>query len=517
MPENMKYMMRLLAIARVLAKYDALFFAKEISALSSIVTFVESTVWKDARGSRGERLAKAFAELGPTFIKLGQFLAVRPDIVGDDVAEGLAKLQDKLPPFDGDIAIRIIENEFGRKIDEIFSDFSKEPVAAASIAQVHFAITKEKKKVAVKVLRPGIENAFAKDIELFNWLAKKINKKLPNVKRLRLPEVVATFAEMVKIEMDLRFEAAAASELKENMKNDEGIFIPEVDWQRTTRRVLTMERIKGIRIDDKKALAKAGHDVKKITKRLAEMFFVQVLRDGFFHADMHPGNLFVDEKGNIAAVDFGIMGRLDKKTRIFMAEMILGFLQRDYKKVADVHFAAGYVPLTQNRELFAQACRSIGEPIFGKPQNEISLALLLGQLFKITEDFEMETQPQLLLLQKTMMLAEGMGRKLNPEVNFWDLIKPLAEKWGDENMNKITLVKEAFMEDLKNFRNIINNLSQYSDNLKKIITPDGIKIHPETIEKICNKNNSQNNMWKLLALSAIVSAITAIILVKFLI
>lgn len=510
---NLKHISRLFFIARVLAKNNALFFIKN-RKIAIIKAFV---IFKKRNGNKGERLAAAFQELGPIFIKFGQFLAVRPDIVGAEIADGLTQLQDKLPPFDSEIAIKTIEKQLGKNLADLFDEFDETPVAAASISQVHFAKTKEGRDVAVKILRPQIEKDFKRDIEFFYWIAEIITRKFASAKRLKLEQVVDSFAATVKLEMDLRFEAAAASELKENMKNDAGFFIPEVDWQLTSNRVLTIGRVHGIKIDDVQRIKKAGHDINNISKKLAEMFFLQALRDGFFHADIHPGNLFVDGAGNIAIVDFGIMGRIDKNTRIFFAEIILGFLNRDYKKVADVHFEAGYVPAHQDRDIFAAACRSIGEPIFGRPQNEISLALLLSQLFKITEDFEMETQPQLLLLQKTMMLAEGLGRKLTPDINFWELIRPLAEKWGEKNMGLKSQVKNAIMENIKNLRNVINNLSELSDITKKIVTQDGVKLHPETIERIRAKNNSTKNIWKIIFLSAIVSAVTVILLTKYLI
>ena len=326
-------------------------------------------------------------------------------------------------------AVSQLCRELGVPIHQLFSHFEDRALAAASIAQVHRATTSEGRDVAVEVLRPGVEAAFAVDTELFFWLAGLAERAQPSWRRLRLLEIAATFAETVAREMDLRFEAAAASELRENLAGDEGFLVPDVDWQRTARRVMTLEHIEGIPIDEREALMAAGHSVDAVLEKAARAFFNMIFRDGFFHADLHPGNLFVNRDGDIVAVDFGIMGRLDSDTRRYLAEMLLGFLTGDYGRVARVHFEAGYVPADQSLANFTQACRSIGEPIMGRPLNEISLAHLLAQLFQVTETFAMETQPQLLLLQKTMLLAEGVGRSLNPELNIWSLTRPLIEEW----------------------------------------------------------------------------------------
>lgn len=483
----LNHIIRLNQISLVLAKYDALFLlervnlAPYIARIISIIHFFRQN--QQSKDRPGERLVKAFEELGPVFIKLGQALSVRSDLVGDDVADDLGKLRDNVPPFSSEEARKTIEYELGKSIPELFEIFIDEPVAAASIAQVHKAKTRDGRWVAVKVLRPGIEEIFKRDLELMMWLAGIIKKRMKSLRRLKPVEVVKTFSRTVKIEMDLRLEAAAASELRENFKDDKGFFVPEVYWRLTSGRVLTLEWIDGINIMDRSGLITQGHNINKILAISGQSMFRQVFRDGFFHADMHPGNMFITKDGAIAVVDFGIMGRLDKKTRFYLAHMLYGFIKRDYIKVAKAHFSVGYVPKNQSLELFAQACRSIAEPIWGLPQNEISIAKLLKQLFKITEDFEMETQPQLLLLQKTMMMAEGLGRILNPNVNIWKLTEPIIEEWAKDNLSWYggTIDK---LGDLKDLPLKIAQLYEVFERTLDEISNDGIKLHPDTVEKL---------------------------------
>jgi ubiquinone biosynthesis protein len=428
----------------------------------------------------GQRLAAAFNELGPSFIKLGQLLSTRADLFGEEITLDLASLQDRLPPFPGIQARALIESEFARPLATLFASFDDTAVAAASIAQVHFARTADGAEVAVKVLRPGIVEAFARDLELFLWLARLSERIQPLVRRLKPVEVVEMLAEVVRFEMDLRFEAAAASELAENFAGDAGFRVPRVDWRRTGRSVLTLERIAGIRIDNRAALIAAGHRIEELLVRASEAFFNQVFRDGFFHADLHPGNMFVDASGAIVVVDFGIMGRLDRATRFYLADMLLGFLSGDYWRVAEVHFAAGYVPPRREVAAFAQACRAIGEPILGQPLQEISFARLLAQLFEVTEQFEMETQPQLLLLQKTMMQIEGVGRRLDPEVNIWGLAQPLIETWMRDNRGPEAQLRQrldTFAEMVDRFPRLVHKLEALVDGWSL----DGIIMHAETL------------------------------------
>ncbi|MBV8776779.1 MAG: phosphotransferase, partial [Alphaproteobacteria bacterium] len=336
-----------------LARHDALFLFEPLGGPLPLLRVAR--IFRRRGGGRpGERLAAAFHEIGPAFIKLGQMLATRADLLGDEVAADLARLQDRLPPFPAGAARAAIEAEFGGTLDSLFLAFDDTPVAAASIAQVHFAVTGEGREVAVKVLRPGISRAFARDLELLAWLGGLIERTQPALRRLKPIEIVRTLEKSVEIEIDLRFEAAAASELAENFAGDAGFHVPRVDWRRTGRSVLTIDRVAGIRIDDRPALLAAGHEIDTLLRRAADAFFNQVFRDGFFHADLHPGNMFVDEGGAIAVVDFGIMGRLDRQTRFFLADMLVGFLTGDYRRVAEVHFAAGYVPQGRSVDEFAQ-------------------------------------------------------------------------------------------------------------------------------------------------------------------
>lgn len=466
----LRNLFRLLGIARTLARYDALFPADWLPATGGLVFAARLLsgfrTARDIRGLRpGERLAKALEALGPSFIKFGQMLSTRPDLVGESVAADLSSLQDRLPPFSSAQARAAIEAEFDQPVALLFEAFENEPIAAASIAQVHIAKVRrpapeaaevaqqsgedpagedpsgqdsgedgdEFTTVAVKILRPGIEDAIERDLDLFRWIAGLAERYQPRLRRLKPVAAVETFAASLRWEMDLRMEGAAASELHANFLDDPMYVVPEVDWERTGRRILTTEWIDGIPIHDVDDLVEAGHDLEAVVAKASESFFLQVFRDGFFHADMHPGNAFVRADGALCVVDFGIMGWIDRPTRYFLADMLLGFITRDYARVADVHFQAGYIPPETDREVFQQAIRAIGEPIFDRPPNEISIARLLAQLFQVSERFNMEAQPQLLLLQKTMLIAEGVGRRLAPELNMWQLTLPLIEAWMREH------------------------------------------------------------------------------------
>jgi len=426
----------------------------------------------------GQRLARAFEALGPSFIKVGQALSTRPDLVGDAIAADLTQLQDNIPPFDTKLAIATIEQEFGKPIVDIFPYFETKPVAAASIAQVHFARTATGEEVAVKILRPDIEKAFSRDLELMKWIARIIERRRPSWRRFKPVETIGTIENHIRLELDLRYEAAAASELKDNMKHDTGFFVPDVFWQYTSERVLTTARISGIPVHDLEAIRRANIDCTQVVTHAANAFFHQVFRDGFFHADMHPGNLFVQPDGTLAAVDFGIMGRLDLQSRIYIAEILWGFLKEDYHRVAQVHVDAGYVPADQSVDHFAQACRAIAKPILDKPLHEISIAKLLGQLFKVAETFKMETQPQLLMLQKTMMLAEGVGRSLNPQVNMWKLAEPLIAQWAKDNLTAKAKLRRVTQDGLA----LAMSLPKLIENSSALIEQLRTKPYPKPHE-----------------------------------
>ena len=381
--------------------------------------------------SSGEKLCDALEGMGTTFIKLGQFLATRPDIIGSDLANNLEKLQDRLPPFSFEEAKKILKKEVGNEQFKKIVDISQ-PIAAASIAQVHLArikIDSTDREVAIKILRPEIEKVFNEELDALMLFAYIVESTLKKSKRLKLVEVVHLLREITNIEMDLRFEAAAANELYENTKQDKGFIVPKIYWQYTSKRVLTLDKVNGVSIRDHTSLKEKNINLKNVAENLIQHFLRQAVRDGFFHADMHEGNLFVDDKGNIVPVDFGIMGRLDIHNKKYLAEILYGFIKRDYTKVAEVHFQAGLVPKTASKEEFAQALRSVGEPIFGQNIKDISGGNLLSQLFEITEKFNMATQTQLLLLQKTMVVVEGVARKLYPETNIWNVSKPILENW----------------------------------------------------------------------------------------
>jgi ubiquinone biosynthesis protein len=421
--------------------------------------------------SSGEKLCDALEGMGTTFIKLGQFLATRPDIIGNDLAQDLEKLQDKLPPFSFNEAKEILKNEVGDKQFSNILDFSK-PIAAASIAQVHLAkikIEDKENEVAIKILRPKIEKIFNEELDALMLFAYIVEATLKKTRRLKLVEVVHLLREITNIEMDLRFEAAAANELFENTKNDKGFKVPKIYWQYTSKKVLTLDKVDGVSIRDHQTLKRKNIDSKNIAENLIQHFLRQAVRDGFFHADMHEGNLFVDNEGNIVPVDFGIMGRLDKYNKKYLAEILYGFIKRDYVKVAEVHFQAGLVPKTASKEEFAQALRSVGEPIFGQNIKDISGGNLLSQLFEITEKFNMATQTQLLLLQKTMVVVEGVARKLYPDTNIWNVSKPILENWLESLKGPKATITSAIdtsgeilkrIPDLPNFMDKANHALQ---------------------------------------------------------
>ena len=379
----------------------------------------------------GEKLCIALQGMGTTFIKLGQFMATRPDIIGEEMAKDLEKLQDKVPAFDLFEAKKVVKKEIGEKQFKNIIEFG-EPIAAASIAQVHLAKIKnenQEKQVAIKILRPDIERLFNEELDALMLFAYIVENTISKARRLKLVEVVHLLREITNIEMDLRFEAAAANELYENTKLDKGFIVPKIYWNYTTKKILTLDKVNGISIREHELLDQQGVNLKTLAENLIQHFLKQAVRDGFFHGDMHQGNLFVDFKGNIVPVDFGIMGRLDKNNRKFLAEILYGFIKRDYVKVAEVHFQAGLIPQDASKEEFAQALRSVGEPIFGQSIKDISGGNLLAQLFEITEKFNMATQPALLLLQKTMVVVEGVARKLYPETNIWEVSRPVLENW----------------------------------------------------------------------------------------
>lgn len=385
---------------------------------------------------------RALTALGPAYIKFGQILSTRPDVVGDELAMQLRVLQDKLPPFPTAIAKKTVESELDLRCEDLFSAFS-EPVAAASIAQVHRArLADTGEEVAVKVLRPGIEKAFRKDIDAFYLAATMIELLAPSARRLRPTDVIAHFEGVVMGELDLRLETSSAAEFAANTARDEGFRVPPVQWFLSSRRVMTLGWAEGIPSGDVAAIEAAGHDRKALGERVLRLFLLHALRDGYFHADMHQGNLKIAPNGDVTALDFGIMGRLDDYTRRVYAEILMGFIRKDYRRVAEVHFEAGYVPADQDIDEFARALRSVGEPIFGMDATRISMARLLTYLFEVTERFGMETRTELILLQRTMVVVEGVSRSLYPNINIWEVARPVVEQYIRENIGPRALIAD---------------------------------------------------------------------------
>ncbi len=398
-------------------------------------------------------IVRALIALGPAYIKFGQLLSTRPDIVGNDLANELKVLQDSLDPFPTAEAKKIVNEELGSPIENIFSSFS-DSVAAASIAQVHKATVKETNElVAVKILRPKVEKVFLKDLAALLFLAKFIEFIIPSFRRLKPIEVINHFERLVREELDLRMEISAAAEFAENTKSDRNFYVPKVIWSLSGKRVITTEWVEGMPVGDVERIRKSGVDIESFAKRIIKTFLTQALRDGFFHGDMHQGNLKCRNDGTLIVMDFGIMGRIDEYTRKTYAEILIGFLRRDYLRVAEVHFEAGYVSENQNVQEFSQALRSVGEPIFGMEASDISMAKLLSRLFEVTEQFGMETRTELLLLQRTMVVVEGVSRSLDPNINMWETARPVVEKYI-----AATLGPKAILRDFLKIAHAIRKL-----------------------------------------------------------
>ena len=468
-----KKIITLFQLGRKVAKSDILNITSKfkkpplvVKILFRILSFSFSpknqiTIIKD----EGERLSNSLESMGTTFIKLGQFLATRPDIIGDELSKKLENLQDKLPPFSLIQAKEIIKNDLGDETYNSIIDIS-EPVAAASIAQVHKAKINDDgtiKDVAIKILRPEIKRIFNEEIDAMMLFAFLVESFVKKTKRHKLVEVDFLLKEITNLEMDLRFEAAAANEYAENTKNDVGFRVPQIYWNFTSENVMTLDWVDGISIRETEKLKERNFNTEKIAEDIIQNFLRHAVRDGFFHADMHQGNIFIDNNGHIVPIDFGIMGRLDKMSKRFLAEILFGFIQRDYRKVAEVHLIAGLVPKEVPIDDLAQALRSIGEPIFGQAVKDISGGKLLKQLFNVTEKFNMQTQPQLLMLQKTMVVVEGVARKLNPNTNIWTTSKPVLESWLKETKDPITTINET----IQNTSEVIKRLPEFPEIMDK--------------------------------------------------
>jgi ubiquinone biosynthesis protein len=463
---------------------------------------VARTIERPGAGTGAARLSAALTRLGPSYVKVGQFLATRPDIVGVVAARDLENLQDRMPAFPRAEAARMVEIALGRPLDRMFSEFS-EPVAAASIAQVHRARTRgpdTERFVAVKVVRPGVREQFARDLQAMRFAARHFERFVRDARRLRAQEVVETLARSVSIEMDLRLEAAALSELADNTRNDAEFRVPHPEWDLTERDVLTAEWIDAIPLHDLAAIDAAGLDREALARTVLQSFLKHAIRDGFFHADMHPGNLFVDREGRLVAVDCGIMGRLGMKERRFLAEILLGFIRRDYRRVAEVHFEAGYVPAHHAVDDFAQAIRAIGEPIHDRRADEISMARLLTLLFEVTALFDMATRTELVMLQKTMVVVEGVARTLDPKLDIWSTSEPVVREWIERNLGPVGRMEEA-VGGLSTLATAVSYLPEIALRAERLVakleraTDRGFALHPESVAAI-GRAEGRRSRWQ---------------------
>ena len=435
---------RMLRIVRVLVRHglDEFVFTLHLFRPYRFVLFLFPGYWlRDRTVPRGQRLREALEELGPVFVKFGQVVSTRPDLIPADIAVELTRLQDDVLPFPGDEAREVIERALDAPLSEHFASFDIQPLASASVAQVHGATLQDSTEVVVKVLRPGIEKVIEQDLQLLYQLARLADRHWPNARRLRPLEVVDDYDKTIHDELDMMREGANASQLRSNFLDSDMIYVPQIYWDHSCREVLVMERVEGIPIRDIDAIRAAGIDLRKLAHNGVEIFFTQAFRDGFFHADMHPGNIFVSPQGQYRAVDFGIMGTLAEADKRYLAENLLAFFNRDYRAVAMAHLRAGWVPATTRPEEFEAAVRTVCEPIFARPISEISFGHLVIRLFQVARRFDMPVQPQLVLLQKTLLNIEGLGRQLYPELDLWETAKPFLERWMREQVGPRALAR----------------------------------------------------------------------------
>ncbi len=445
---------RLLRWGRVLARHGALRGIERDPLTPGPVRRLARIARIGARVPATPAYADAFQAIGPAAIKLGQALATRPDLVGAEAAADLSRLQDRLPPAPFDQIRTAVETALGKPLDALFRRFEETPVGAAAIAQVHRAETLEGRTVAVKVLRPGIEEEFARALDTYEWAAAQVEGFGGEAARLRPRLTIAHFRQWTLRELDLRREAASASELREGMVAESGFLVPAIDWSRTARRVMTLEWIDGIKLTDRDALVAAGHDLPALAATLVRAFLRQAVVDGFFHADLHQGNLFALPDGRLAAIDFGIMGRVDRQARLWLAEILYGLITGNYRRVAEIHFEAQYVPAHHNVAEFATALRAVGEPIRGLPVKDISIGQMLDGLFAITREFDMPTQPHLLLLQKTMVMEEGVATALDPDINMWEVSEPFLREWLRSELGPETALADEIVRNVRTLRRL---------------------------------------------------------------
>ena len=449
MTTTVTHLWRLLKWGRTLARHGALRGIERDPNTPAPVRRLARIARFGARVPKQPAYADAFQAIGPAAIKLGQTLATRPDIVGEVAAHDLLRLQDALPPLPFSVIREAMERSFERPLTDLFASIDEVPIGAASIAQVHAAITTDGRKVAVKVLRPGVEAEFTRAIETYEWAAAQVEGMGGEAQRLRPRLVIETFKRWTARELDLRREGASASELAEGMKAEPDFLVPAIDWARTTGKILTLEWVDGIKLSDRQALIAAGHDLPALAQKLVRAFLRQAIAEGFFHADMHQGNLFARADGRIVAIDFGIMGRIDRRARVWLAEILYGLITGNYKRVAEIHFEAGYVPPHHNVAEFATALRAVGEPMRGLAVKDMSIGMMLDSLFNITRDFDMQTQPHLLLLQKTMVMVEGVATALDPDVNLWETAAPFVSEWIRTELGPEAFVADRLIEDFR--------------------------------------------------------------------
>jgi ubiquinone biosynthesis protein len=500
------HILRLLKWGRILARHGAL---RAIEADRNTPPQVKRLCRIARLGTIQPKVpdyAGAFQAIGPAAIKLGQTLATRPDIIGVEAAHNLLTLQDQLPPSPFDALYVEIDTSLNKPAADLFEYIDPVPVGAASIAQVHRARTTEGKHVAVKVLRPGIREQFARDIETYEWAAAHLEALGGEAARLRPQLVIANLKRWTLRELDLRREAASASELKDAMVAVDGYMIPDIDWDRTSGRVLTLDWVDGIKISDIEALKAAGHDLNALAEKLVLVFLRQAISEGFFHADMHQGNLFVRADGTIVAIDFGIMGRINRQARFWLAEILYGLTTGNYRRVAEIHFEAQYVPSYHNVDEFATALRAVGEPTRGKPVSELSVGQMLDSLFAITRDFDMQTQPHLLLLQKTMVMVEGIATSLNPDINMWDVAAPYVREWIRGELGPEAMLADEIRKQANTLKMIPDIIRRLDDQLpKKGGAPEAPPL-PEVRLIWEKKERSKNGIWGYVLVASIAAA-----------
>ncbi|MGA7985679.1 MAG: ubiquinone biosynthesis regulatory protein kinase UbiB [Burkholderiales bacterium] len=453
-------------------------------------------------GPRAVRLRRALETLGPIFVKFGQVLSTRRDLLPSDIADELAKLQDRVPPFPSAQALAEIERSLGKSIAEVFSDFARDPVASASIAQVHLAVLHDGREVAVKVLRPDVEAAVAKDLALLETAAGLIELLWADGRRLKPREVVAEFSRHLEDELDLMREAANASQLRRNFVDSTLLLVPEIYWDWCSQRVMVMERMHGTPVSQTATLRAKGIDIPRLARAGVEIFFTQVFRDGFFHADMHPGNIFVADDGRYVALDFGIMGALRETDKNYLAQNFIAFFNRDYRRVAQAHLDAGWVPEETRVDEFEAAIRAVCEPIFARPLKEIYFGKLLLRLFQTSRRFNVAVQPQLVMLQKTLLNIEGLGRELDPELDLWKTAKPYLERWMSEQIGWRGLLK-ALRQEAPYWATTLPQLPRL---LQRALAEDRLGAMHATLEKLARENARRNKLISALLLALVAFA-----------